>query len=71
VAKDNGKRGRKIGTNKKSPSMMAYKASGRLEKNKARRKRTHEADVTRKAEKIAKRIKLGKPVHKRHTKTEA
>lgn len=63
---DGGKKGRKIGRNKKSPSMMAYKASGRLERNKARRKRTHAARVDRDARRVAKRIRLGKPVHSRH-----
>lgn len=61
---DNSKKGRKIGRNKKSPSMKNYPY--RAIKNKARKARTHAAMVERDATRIARRIKAGKPVHKRH-----
>jgi hypothetical protein len=63
---DGGKKGRKIGRNKKSPSMKSY--PNRAIKNKTRKSRTHLAEVRRKAEKIANRIAQKKPVHKKHLK---
>ena len=55
---------RKIGNNKEFCKM--YKSSGRLEKNKARRKATSERRKANTASRIAKRIKQGKTVHSRH-----
>lgn len=65
---DNSKKGRKIGRNKKSPSMKNYPY--RAIKNKARKARTHAARVARDAARVQKRLKAGKPMHSRHKVTE-
>ena len=60
-------KGRKLGRNKKSPSMKGYPY--RADRNAARRKRRHEKRIAADAERIANRIKAGKPVHKRHLRS--
>lgn len=57
---------RKIGNNK--AACKVYASAGRLEKNKARRKATQARRVEKIAARVAKRIKLGKTVNKRHRK---
>lgn len=60
-------KGRKIGRNKKSPSMKGYPY--RVDRNAKRRRVRHEKRMAADAERIAKRIASGKPVHKRHIKS--
>lgn len=65
ATKNKGGGARKYGRNKKSPSMMAYKASNRIEKNKKRKARRVEREWEKKLAKMLDRIHAGKPVHYR------
>ena len=59
-----GKKSRKFGRNK--VYCKNYEMQCKEERNRKRKMRRHEREMQRKADKIAERIKVGKPVHLRH-----
>lgn len=56
----------KVGKNKRSPSMMAYKLNGRMLKNKRRNIQTEENWQAKRRNKRVNRIMAGLPVHHRN-----